>query len=133
MSNAQAWAYATASEAAPELFDAIAASAEGRVERFIAQNLANTAWAFATASHRAPRLLDAVAREAARRADEFKPQELANTVTVAASLIVVCATSRRRRDAGLGLRDVFSGRQRRCEITKAALRQHRAGCLQTTR
>ena len=81
MSNAQAWAYATASEAAPELFDAIAASAEGRVERFIAQNLANTAWAFATASHRAPRLLDAVAREAARRADEFKPQELANTVT----------------------------------------------------
>ena len=63
------------------MFDAIAASAEGRVERFIAQNLANTAWAFATASHRAPRLLDAVAREAARRADEFKPQELANTVT----------------------------------------------------
>ena len=76
MSNAQAWAYATASEAAPQLFDAIAASAEGRVERFIAQNLANTAWAFATASHRAPRLLDAVAREAARRAEEFKPQEL---------------------------------------------------------
>jgi hypothetical protein len=74
--------------AAPELFDAIAASAEGRVERFIAQNLANTAWAFATASHRAPRLLDAVAREAARRADEFKPQELANTVPVAASLLV---------------------------------------------
>ena len=102
--NAQAWAYATAAEAAPELFDAIAASAEGRVERFIAQNLANTAWAFATASHRAPRLLDAVAREAARRADEFKPQELANTVPVAASLIVVCATSRCRRDAGLGLR-----------------------------
>ena len=76
MFYAQAWAYATAAEAAPELFDAIAASAEGRVERFIAQNLANTAWAFATASHRAPRLLDAVAREAARRADEFKPQEL---------------------------------------------------------
>ena len=76
MSTTQAWAYATAAEAAPELFDAIAASAEGRVERFIAQNLANTAWAFATASHRAPRLLDAVAREAARRADEFKPQEL---------------------------------------------------------
>ena len=74
--HAQAWAYATAAEAAPQLFDAIAASAEGRVERFIAQNLANTAWAFATASHRAPRLLDAVAREAARRADEFKPQEL---------------------------------------------------------
>ena len=39
MSTAQAWAYATASIAAPELFDAIAASAEGRVERFIAQNL----------------------------------------------------------------------------------------------
>ena len=34
-----AWAYATAAEAAPQLFDAIAASAEGRVERFIAQNL----------------------------------------------------------------------------------------------
>jgi hypothetical protein len=113
MSNAQAWAYATASEAAPQLFDAIAASAEGRVERFIAQNLANTAWAFATASHRAPRLLDAVAREAARRADEFKPQELANTVTKSQRPLL-CATSRRRRDAGLGLRDVFEGRQRRC-------------------
>ena len=123
MSNAQAWAYATASEAAPQLFDAIAASAEGRVERFIAQNLANTAWAFATASHRAPRLLDAVAREAARRADEFKPQELANTVTKSQRPLL-CATSRRRRDAGLGLRDVFSGRQRRRQITKAALRQH---------
>ena len=100
MSTAQAWAYATASIAAPELFDAIAASAEGRVERFIAQNLANTAWAFATASHRAPRLLDAVAREAARRADEFKPQELANTVPVAASLIVCHLTPPPRRRPG---------------------------------
>ena len=128
MSNAQAWAYATASEAAPQLFDAIAASAEGRVERFIAQNLANTAWAFATASHRAPRLLDAVAREAARRADEFKPQELVRT-----SLLGAHSHDINIGEHGLGLRDVFSGRQRRRQITKAALRQHRAGGLQTTR
>ena len=47
----------------------------------------------------------------------------------AASLIVVCATSRRRRDAGLGLRDVFSGRQRRRQAPEAALRQHRPGGL----
>ena len=121
MSNAQAWAYATASEAAPQLFDAIAASAEGRVERFIAQNLANTAWAFATASHRAPRLLDAVAREAARRADEFKPQELVRT-----SLLGTQSHDINIGEHGLGLRDVFSGRHRRRQITKAALRQYRA-------
>ena len=81
------------------MFDAIAASAEGRVERFIAQNLANTAWAFATASHRAPRLLDAVAREAARRAEEFKPQELVRT-----SLIGTPSHSIHIGEHGLGLR-----------------------------
>jgi len=101
------------------LFDAIAASAEGRVERFIAQNLANTAWAFATASHRAPRLLDAVAREAARRAEEFKPQELVRT-----SLIGTHSHDIHIGEHGLGLRDVFSGRHCRRQITKAALRQH---------
>ena len=106
------------------MFDAIAASAEGRVERFIAQNLANTAWAFATASHRAPRLLDAVAREAARRADEFKPQELVRVlVTVKHSHYINIG------EHGLGLRDVFSGRHRRRQTTKAALRQYRAGGL----
>ena len=124
MFYAQAWAYATAAEAAPELFDAIAASAEGRVERFIAQNLANTAWAFATASHRAPRLLDAVAREAARRADEFKPQELVRVPSLRFRSLHNYIG-----EHGLGLRHLQQRRHRRRQITKATLRQHCPGGL----
>mmetsp|Transcript_25318 Transcript_25318/g.81901 ORF Transcript_25318/g.81901 Transcript_25318/m.81901 type:complete len:551 (-) Transcript_25318:1772-3424(-) len=74
-----AWAFATASVAAPRLFEAIAAEASARIRQFTPQQLANTAWAFATASVVAPRLLEAIADEAPRRIHEFNSQGLANT------------------------------------------------------
>jgi len=75
-----AWAFATAGQAAPALFDAIAEEGAWRVCDFSPQILANTAWAFTTAGHAAPALFDAIAAESAGRVREFKPQELCNTV-----------------------------------------------------
>jgi len=74
-----AWAFATASVAAPRLFEAIAAEASARIRQFTPQQLANTAWAFATASVAAPRVFEAIADEAPRRIHEFNSQGLANT------------------------------------------------------
>mmetsp|Transcript_25319 Transcript_25319/g.81910 ORF Transcript_25319/g.81910 Transcript_25319/m.81910 type:complete len:514 (-) Transcript_25319:1772-3313(-) len=84
-----AWAFATASVAAPRLFEAIAAEASARIRQFTPQQLANTAWAFATASVAAPRLFETIADEAARRIDEFKSQGLANTAWAFATASVV--------------------------------------------
>ena len=56
-----AWAFAKEGHAAPELFDALAASSMARVGEFNPQDLSNTAWAFATAGHAAPKLFDALA------------------------------------------------------------------------
>ena len=47
-----AWAFATAGHKAPDLFEAIAQQAQGRVGEFKAQALSNTAWAFAVADAR---------------------------------------------------------------------------------
>jgi hypothetical protein len=84
-----AWAFATvardipgeARHAAPDLFEAVAQEATGRLADFNAQDIANLAWAFATASYEAPLVFDALALEVARRPlADFKPQEMVNTV-----------------------------------------------------
>ena len=49
---------------APQLFDALAVAAIGRLDTFNEQNLANLAWAYATAGHPAPALLEAIAQAA---------------------------------------------------------------------
>ena len=92
--------YATASHAAPALFDEIAAVSLPRLGdfnsqdlantafpepplnlpcNFNSQDLANTAWAYATAAHAAPALFDAIAAVAeASRLRGFNPQALSN-------------------------------------------------------
>lgn len=41
-----------------------ASEAEGRIQEFSQQNLANMAWAFGKLTHHAPSLLDAIGRKA---------------------------------------------------------------------
>ena len=72
-----AWAFATAGERSPELFDAIAAEALRDLRAFHMQGLTNLAWAFATAGHESPVLLRAIGDEMASRIDESVPQGLA--------------------------------------------------------
>lgn len=75
-----AWAFATAGQRAPPLFEALAAEfLQRKLSDFNEQALSNTVWAFATAGHLAHPLFDAIAIEAAARLDEFTPQALANT------------------------------------------------------
>ena len=50
-----------------------------RLDKFNAQNLANTAWAVATVGQQDEQLFKALARMAERRLDKFHAQELANT------------------------------------------------------
>ena len=61
------------------MFEVLAAEAAGRLSKFNAQNLANTAWAFARLEHPAPALFEALAAESAGRLAEFNAQNLANT------------------------------------------------------
>lgn len=44
--------------------DRFASEAEGRIQEFSQQNLANMAWAFGKLTHDAPSLLDAIGRKA---------------------------------------------------------------------
>ena len=50
------------------------------MDKFNAQELANTAWAFATVGQQDEQLFKALARVAECRVDKFNAQELANTV-----------------------------------------------------
>ena len=52
---------------------------EWRLDKFCAQDLANTAWAVVTAGQQDEQLFKALARMAVRRLDEFNAQNLANT------------------------------------------------------
>jgi len=47
-----------------QIFNALARIAEGRLDEFNAQGLANTAWAFATVSQQDVQLVNALARMA---------------------------------------------------------------------
>eukprot|EP00634_Sargassococcus_sp_CCMP2135_P003755 CAMPEP_0198661732 /NCGR_PEP_ID=MMETSP1467-20131203/43658_1 /TAXON_ID=1462469 /ORGANISM="unid. sp., Strain CCMP2135" /LENGTH=373 /DNA_ID=CAMNT_0044398189 /DNA_START=1 /DNA_END=1118 /DNA_ORIENTATION=- len=73
------WAFATASVEAPQLFEAIAAEATGRIGEFRSRDMANAVWAFAKADVAAPQLFDAIAAEASSRITEFNSQDVANT------------------------------------------------------
>lgn len=46
------------------LMDKFGAEAEGRIQEFSQQNLANMAWAFGKITHYMPSLLDAIGRKA---------------------------------------------------------------------
>ena len=46
------------------LMDKFGAEAEGRIQEFSQQNLANMAWAFGKITHYMPSLLDAIAQKA---------------------------------------------------------------------
>ena len=61
-----------------QLFKALAMVAELRLDRFSAQELANTAWAFATVGQQDEQLFKALAKMAEWRLDNFNVQELAN-------------------------------------------------------
>ena len=50
-----------------------------RLDKFSAQNLANTAWAFATVGQQDEQLFKALARMAEQRLDKFSVQSLCNT------------------------------------------------------
>ena len=47
-----------------DMMDRFASEAEGRIQEFSQQNLANMAWAFGKLTHDAPSLLDAIGRKA---------------------------------------------------------------------
>ena len=53
--------------------------AERRLDKFSAQELANTAWAFASVGQQDEQLFKALARMAEQRLDKFSAQDFANT------------------------------------------------------
>ena len=53
--------------------------AECRLDKFSAQDLANTAWAFATVGQQEQQFFKALVKMAERRLDQFNAQSLANT------------------------------------------------------
>ena len=60
--------------------------AERCLDKFNAQDFANTAWAFATVGQQEEQLFKAVAKMPERRSDQFDAQELANTAWAFAKL-----------------------------------------------
>lgn len=68
------------------LFAILAWVAEWRVEKFKAQEVANTAWAFAATNQLHAPLYAALARAAKWRVGIFKVQELANTAWAFATI-----------------------------------------------
>jgi hypothetical protein len=72
-----AWAYATAGEARPLLFQGIAKEAVSRND-FSSQGISNLLWAFASASYFDDRLFSSMAVRAKESLDSFNSQALAN-------------------------------------------------------
>jgi hypothetical protein len=73
-----AWAYATATEDRPRLFEGIAAAAMARSGDFSPQGVSMLLWAFAAAGHSDRRLFDAFAPRAAALLHDCNSQALAN-------------------------------------------------------
>ncbi|KAL7481743.1 hypothetical protein ACHAW6_007413 [Cyclotella cf. meneghiniana] len=72
-----AWAYSTAREAKPLLFDLIANAAITRND-FSPQGISNLLWAFASAGHHNERLFSSMAIKAQQSIDKFNSQAIAN-------------------------------------------------------
>ena len=81
-----AWAFATAADPAPDLFDALSAAVVKQADQLRPRELASLAWAFATAKHRAPELFVTLSYNAQGRLSEFNQQDIANTAWAFATL-----------------------------------------------
>ena len=69
----------SAGHQAPDLFEAIAQEAQGRVGQFSALDLKDMALAFARAGHKAPALFEAIAQQSQRRVGQFGKHHLIDT------------------------------------------------------
>lgn len=76
-----AWAFATAQQPSPALFEAVARRAlELGTDRFSAQNVSMMMWAFATTRHAAPELVGALLRRLEQEAPLCEGQNVANAL-----------------------------------------------------
>ena len=64
----------------PDVFEALCTAAIQKVQRFNAQDLANTLWAMAKTGMQMPDVFEALCAEASRKVQDFNAQNVANTL-----------------------------------------------------